>query len=184
MTEQPSSSQYPHYRDQQDFHHMHGWQGQDTMWTNQMIHAWNPSSSQDPWNHPFDENEHYPSSHGRWPNPSGYDHSDQHNTPIQQNPSGTWDCIYNPSSSTTHDEHFGGQHSFHQIQSGQSQSTTWGYPLHHPWDPPFPHPHDLHQIQSDQSQNTMSGDHLNDHADPPSFQNPVYQQNPGDWNRF
>uniref|UniRef100_A0A915LV50 Uncharacterized protein n=1 Tax=Meloidogyne javanica TaxID=6303 RepID=A0A915LV50_MELJA len=187
MTEQPSSSHDSHYRDQQDSHHMQGWQGQDGMWSNQLNEPGNPSSSQGPWNEPFDSNEHYPSSHVHWPNPSGYDYYNQHNTSIQQNPSGQQIILdwMNNASSSTHNEPYGGPHNFHLVQSGQDQNTMLGYPLHHPWYPPFPHPLDLHQIQSNQSQNTMSGDHLNDPVNPPpSFQNPLDQQNPWDWNRF
>uniref|UniRef100_A0A915LMW6 Uncharacterized protein n=1 Tax=Meloidogyne javanica TaxID=6303 RepID=A0A915LMW6_MELJA len=171
-----------HYEDPENYQQMHS--GLNTMSLNQPGH---PYSSQGPWNQPFDNNEHYPSSHVHWPNPLGYGYHNQQSTLGQQNPSGqqiVWDWMNNASSST-HGEPYGGPHNFHLVQSGQGQNTALGYPLHHPWYPPFPHPHGLHQIQSDQSQNTTSGDHLNDPVNPPpSFQNPVYQQNPWDWNRF
>uniref|UniRef100_A0A914KTX8 Uncharacterized protein n=1 Tax=Meloidogyne incognita TaxID=6306 RepID=A0A914KTX8_MELIC len=158
----------------------------------------NPSSSIGPWNHPFDQNEQTPFNwdqwfqqnpyHGQWPNHLGYGYHNQQNTLVQQNPSGQQsilDWMNNPSSSTTHDEHYRGPQNLHLIQSGQGQDTTLGYPLHHPWYTPYRHPHYSHQVQSDQSQNTTSDDHFNDPVNPPpSFQDPFNQQNPWDWNRF
>uniref|UniRef100_A0A915NY74 Uncharacterized protein n=1 Tax=Meloidogyne floridensis TaxID=298350 RepID=A0A915NY74_9BILA len=179
--EPSSSTNDEHFGDLQNYPQLH--RGQNTEWSNQLNQPGHPSSSHGPWNQPFDSNEHYPLSHGHWSIPSGYDPYNQHDTSIQQNR--TWDWIINNPSSSTHNEHFVGPYSFHQIQSVQGQNTTWGYPLHHPGYPPFPHPHDFNQIQSDQSQNTMSDDHLNDPVNPPpSFQNPVDQQNPRGWNRF
>uniref|UniRef100_A0A915N7H4 Uncharacterized protein n=1 Tax=Meloidogyne javanica TaxID=6303 RepID=A0A915N7H4_MELJA len=175
-----------HFGDLQNYPQLHS--GQNTEWSNQLNQPGNPSSSQGPWNwnQPFDSNQYHP-SYGHWPNPLGYGYHNQHNTSIQQNPSGqqiVWDWMNNASSST-HYEPYGGPHNPHLVQSVQGQNTMLGYPLHHPWYPPFHDPHGLHQIQSDQSQNTISGDHLNDPVNPPpSFQNPVDQHNPRDWNRF
>uniref|UniRef100_A0A915LRN5 Uncharacterized protein n=1 Tax=Meloidogyne javanica TaxID=6303 RepID=A0A915LRN5_MELJA len=129
--EPSSSTNDEHFGDLQNYHQLQS--GQNTEWSSQLNEPGHPSSSQGPWNQPFDSNEHYPLSHGH--------------------------C-------------------------GQGQDATWGYPLHHRWYPLYRHPNDLHQIQSGQSQNTMSGDHLNDPVNPPSFQNPLDQQNPWDWNRF
>ena len=81
--------------------------GQNTEWSNQLNEPGHPSSSQGPWNQPFDSNEQYPSSHVHWPNYSSYDPYNQHNTSIQQDR--TWNWINNPSSST-HGEHFGGNY--------------------------------------------------------------------------
>jgi len=77
--------------------------GQNTEWSNQLNQPGHPASSQGPWNQPFDSNEHYHPSHVHWPNPLGYDYYNQHNTSIQQNPSGqqiVWDWMNNASSST------------------------------------------------------------------------------------
>nr|CAD2174539.1 unnamed protein product [Meloidogyne enterolobii] len=134
---EPSSpAQDQHYEDPENYQQMHS--GHDTMSLNQ---PGNPSSSQGPWNwnQPFDSNQYHP-SYGRWPNPLG-------NTSIQQNPSGqqiVWDWMNNASLST-HNENYSGPHNPHLVQSVQGQNTMSGYPLHHPWYPPFPHPHGLHQ---------------------------------------
>jgi len=94
----------------------------------------NPSSSIGPWNHPFDQNEQTPFNwdqwfqqnpyHGQWPNHLGYGYHNQQNTLVQQNPSGQQsilDWMNNPSSSTTHDEHYRGNHkqsiTINQLQS-------------------------------------------------------------------
>uniref|UniRef100_A0A914KKQ0 Uncharacterized protein n=1 Tax=Meloidogyne incognita TaxID=6306 RepID=A0A914KKQ0_MELIC len=182
--EPSSSTRDEHFGDLQNYPQLHS--GQNTEWSNQLNQPGHPASSQGPWNQPFDSNEHYHPSHVHWPNPLGYDYYNQHNTSIQQNPSGqqiVWDWMNNASSSTYYGP-YGGPHNPHLVQSVQDQNTALDYPLHHPWFPPFPHPHGLHQIQSDQSQNTMSGDNLNDPVNPPSFQNPFNQHNPRDWNRF